>query len=71
VLSRKDQQQLTKRDIFLMDKSATEIRYTLWGEDAMNFSVQQGIVIGIKGALVREFNGNLKMLQINYLYCYI
>jgi ssDNA-binding replication factor A large subunit len=57
VISRKDQRVLEKRDVFLVDKSGTEISLTLWNELAQNFEYLPGKVIGIKGALVREFNG--------------
>jgi replication factor A1 len=57
VTSRKDQKQLDKRDVYLVDKTATEIRLTLWGDEAMKFSIKPGTVLGVKGAFVKEFNG--------------
>lgn len=65
--SRKDQRQLDKRDIYLVDKSGVEITFTLWNELASDFNIQPGTVIGVKGAMVREFNGwNLiKYLKMN------
>jgi replication factor A1 len=50
---------LDKRDIFLVDKSGTETCLTLWGNEAKNFSIPLGTVIGVKGALVKEFNGEI------------
>ena len=55
--TKKDQKQLDKRDIFLVDKSGTETCLTLWGDNAKNFSIPLQTVIGVKGASVREFNG--------------
>lgn len=57
VTSRKDQRQLNKRDVFLVDKSGVEICFTLWNELSINFNVKPGTVIGVKSATVREFNG--------------
>ncbi|CAK5063340.1 unnamed protein product [Meloidogyne enterolobii] len=61
VMSRKDQRLLDKREVFLVDKSGTEICLTLWNEMVQSFEVEPGKVIGIKGAVVREFNGGFSL----------
>uniref|UniRef100_A0A1I8B0H8 Replication protein A subunit n=1 Tax=Meloidogyne hapla TaxID=6305 RepID=A0A1I8B0H8_MELHA len=61
VTSRKDQRLLDKRDIYLVDKSGAEICFTLWNEMAQSFESSPGKVIGIKGAVVREFNGGFSL----------
>ena len=56
--TRADNKQLDKREIYLVDDSGAEIALTLWGNIAKDFdtsNVRQ--VIGIKGAVVKEFNG--------------
>ena len=37
---------------------------TLWGDTAQNFCAQEGTIVGIKGAFVKEFNGSYN-LSIN------
>lgn len=56
VTSRKDQRQLDKREVYLLDHSATEVCFTLWNEQAVDFAVKPGTVLGIQGAIVKEFN---------------
>lgn len=47
-----------KRDVELIDQTATVVQLTLWGEQAENFEDHAlGQVISIKGALVKEWNG--------------
>lgn len=51
---------MTKRDISLIDTTGTVIQMTLWNDQARQFEDQAlGQVIGIKGASVREWNGEL------------
>lgn len=71
--------EVVKRDITLIDETATQVVMTLWGEQVFIFYEIQtssfqakdfddegvGHAIGIKGALVREFNGN--MVEIDHL----
>ncbi|KAM3724830.1 putative replication factor Asubunit [Dirofilaria immitis] len=53
---------LEKRDIMLIDMSETEITLTFWGEQARTYDKEiEGQTIGIKGAFVKEFNGNLSL----------
>ncbi|KAF7639064.1 Replication protein A subunit [Meloidogyne graminicola] len=64
VTSRKDQQLLNKREVFLVDKSGpggSEIALTLWNDMALNFEYLPGKVIGIKSVVVREFNGGFSL----------
>ncbi|VDL86851.1 unnamed protein product [Nippostrongylus brasiliensis] len=47
-----------KRDLQLIDQTATVVQFTLWGEQAEHFDDHAlGQVISIKGALVKEWNG--------------
>lgn len=48
---------LSKRTVNLVDDSKTIVQLTLWEDEAHNFEYQVGQVIAIKGASVREFNG--------------
>lgn len=59
VTTRKDARQLDKRDVFLVDESGSEVTMTLWGDAATAFdpNANAGKVIGIKGCMVKEFNG--------------
>jgi ssDNA-binding replication factor A large subunit len=64
---KKNNEQIEKRDIFLVDLSNTEVRLTLWGNQAHSFIAEIGEVIAIKGATVKKFRGIFQ----NYLYFYI
>jgi len=46
-----------KRELTLVDQSHYQVRLTLWGDDANNFSAQEGSVLAFKGARVNDFNG--------------
>uniref|UniRef100_A0A915CMF3 Replication protein A subunit n=1 Tax=Ditylenchus dipsaci TaxID=166011 RepID=A0A915CMF3_9BILA len=62
VTTRAEQKQLDKRDLFLIDESAAEVSLTLWGDKAKEFNMAHlHEVIGIKGALVKEFNGGVSL----------
>ena len=62
VTTRADGRQLNKRDIFLVDKSGVEISFTLWGEKVSDITPDNvGVVIGIKGATIKEFNGGVSL----------
>ncbi|KAE9556693.1 hypothetical protein FO519_000099 [Halicephalobus sp. NKZ332] len=65
IMSR-DQRELKRRNIHLIDQSGALISLTLWAEHAIAFDVAETEkrVIGIKGAFVREFNGTFS-LSIN------
>uniref|UniRef100_A0A1I7XQW7 REPA_OB_2 domain-containing protein n=1 Tax=Heterorhabditis bacteriophora TaxID=37862 RepID=A0A1I7XQW7_HETBA len=48
-----------KREIQLVDRSGTVVQFVLWGEQAKSFEEEGlGQVIGIKGAQVKEWNGD-------------
>ncbi|KAL3092415.1 hypothetical protein niasHS_007624 [Heterodera schachtii] len=61
VTSRKDMRQLDKRDIFLLDSTGTEVCLTLWNEEAVAFHATTGTVLGIRGAIVKEFNAGFSV----------
>lgn len=65
IMSR-DQRELKRRNIHLIDQSGALINLTLWAEHAVAFdpAETEKRVIGIKGAFVREFNGTYS-LSIN------
>lgn len=49
---------MTKREIFLIDQTCTVVQFTLWNDQAREFEDEAlGQVIGIKGAPVKEWNG--------------
>jgi len=48
--------ELVKREITLVDRSATEVLLTLWGGTAENFK-GEGAVVATKGAKVSDYNG--------------
>lgn len=49
--------QLSKRDITLVDDTGFSVRCTIWGATATNFNTELDKVIAIKGAKVSDFNG--------------
>jgi len=49
--------ELTKREIFLVDKSQKEICLTLWGTTASNFESSGNPIVAAKGCRVSDFNG--------------
>jgi len=49
--------ELTKREITLVDRSATEISLTLWGTTAENFEGAGNPIVAAKGCRVSDFNG--------------
>jgi replication factor A1 len=57
IVTKKDQRELKKRELELMDKSNIAVRCTLWGKDAMNFNHPAGSIISIKAASLRDFQG--------------
>jgi ssDNA-binding replication factor A large subunit len=59
VTARATQQLLKKRNVTLVDQSCTAVTMTLWANQASSFgSENTGRILAIKGASVREFNGN-------------
>jgi len=62
VNKRSNNEQLTKRDVSLVDRSGTEVTLTLWGEQADEFDEScVGKVIAMKGASVKEFLGGFTL----------
>ena len=49
--------ELTKRDVTLVDKSATEVSLTLWGTSAEGFDGTGNPIVSVKGCRVSDFNG--------------
>uniref|UniRef100_A0A914Y0Z5 Replication protein A subunit n=1 Tax=Panagrolaimus superbus TaxID=310955 RepID=A0A914Y0Z5_9BILA len=56
-VKKKDNTETYRRNIQLIDQSATSIALTLWGVQAEGFSGAEGQIIGIKNAFIREYNG--------------
>eukprot|EP00055_Hartaetosiga_balthica_P006628 m.21174 g.21174 ORF g.21174 m.21174 type:complete len:599 (-) comp5330_c0_seq1:2074-3870(-) len=53
-------QQLSKRDVVLLDKDSVTLNCTFWGEDAEKFEEnggEEGCVVAIKGGRLSDFNG--------------
>jgi replication factor A1 len=61
VTSKKNNEELDKRDLHLVDETGTSIRLTLWGDQARSFTTngQAHPVMALKGVSVREFQGSL------------
>ncbi|CAK0831045.1 unnamed protein product [Prorocentrum cordatum] len=58
--SSKTGKELTKREVALWDPSGadgTTVTLTLWGQSALNVPFEEGAVVFIKGAQVREWQG--------------
>ena len=55
--SKKTNKELKKRDIYLIDNTCHEVRFTLWADLAENFDCSPNRVIAIKNAMVGEYNG--------------
>lgn len=71
VVRRANNQELKKRDIFLVDRSSSEISLTLWGDQAETFDGSNNPVVAVKGARVSDFSGvslsmiGASLLQVN------
>jgi replication factor A1 len=61
----KDNREVVKRNVQLIDQTATSVSLTLWGDQAQSFNVEEGRVLGIKGAVVREYNGTYSLSFIS------
>ncbi|XP_054154164.1 replication protein A 70 kDa DNA-binding subunit-like [Oppia nitens] len=59
IVSKKTNKEMTKRDIYLVDNTSYEVRFTLWNESAQEFTGQLNELIAIKGALVGDYNGRV------------
>jgi len=49
--------ELVKREITLVDRSATEVSLTLWGTTAETFDGVGNPIVAVKGARISDFNG--------------
>jgi len=49
--------EMTKRDIVIVDQTATEIQVTLWGNTARDFAGDGHPIVAVKGARVSDFSG--------------
>ncbi|OAF71643.1 hypothetical protein A3Q56_00617 [Intoshia linei] len=56
-LTSKNGKELTKRDLILVDDTNYNLKCTIWGEDAKNFSSQTGDIIIIRAAKLSDFGG--------------
>ncbi|KAK9476941.1 hypothetical protein V1514DRAFT_335409 [Lipomyces japonicus] len=57
-----------KRDVIIVDTSQYAIPVTVWGKQAIDFSVPEDTVVAFKGVKVGDFNGkNLSMLSASTL----
>ena len=57
ITSKKTNKELKKRDLFLLDNTCHEVRFTLWNDAAESFVCELNSVVAIKNAMVGEFNG--------------
>jgi ssDNA-binding replication factor A large subunit len=59
VVAKATQKTLIRRNVTLVDDGCVQVQLTLWSDDVDKITPDMiGNVIGIKGAPVREFNGN-------------
>uniref|UniRef100_A0A6B2L476 Replication protein A subunit n=1 Tax=Arcella intermedia TaxID=1963864 RepID=A0A6B2L476_9EUKA len=65
ITSKKDQRELSKRAVILVDKSKRAIEMTFWGQEAQNFSGSIGDVLSIKNARVNEYQNSKRLNGIN------
>ncbi|CAI4225242.1 unnamed protein product [Auanema sp. JU1783] len=56
---------MTKREVNLIDTTGTIVQLVLWGEQARNMDENaSGQVIGIKGCVVKEWNGSISLSTV-------
>lgn len=53
--SKKDGRELHKRSLQIVDKSCRSVEFTLWGDSAIKFAGQAGMVIALKNARIGEY----------------
>ncbi|EEB08690.1 DNA replication factor A subunit Ssb1 [Schizosaccharomyces japonicus yFS275] len=64
ITSRATSRGFDKRDITIVDQSGFEMRMTVWGKQAIDFSVPEESIIAFKGVKVNDFQGrSLSMLN--------
>lgn len=57
ITSKATNKAVSKRDLIVVDDSSYQIRLTIWGKTAENFSYPEGSILAFKGAKVSDFNG--------------
>jgi replication factor A1 len=57
IVSKRTGAEIIKREVTVRDRSMIELRCTLWGKEATNFTWTNGDVLLIKGASLSDFNG--------------
>ena len=57
IMSQRTQKEFTKRDLVLVDETATEVGLTLWGTLAETFDPSNNPVVAVKGVKVSDYNG--------------
>ncbi|XP_013884908.1 replication protein A 70 kDa DNA-binding subunit [Austrofundulus limnaeus] len=64
-ITTKNNREVSKRTITLMDMSGKMVMLTLWGEEAENFDGSAQPIVAIKGAKVSEFGGRSLSTSFN------
>ena len=57
VTSKTTNKAIPKRDLTIVDRTGYQIRMTVWGKQAQEFSVDEDSIVAFKGVKVSEFNG--------------
>ncbi len=58
IVSKKSNQELTKRELTLLDSSGMQVDITLWGKQAETYNEElDGHIVAIKQCRITEFNG--------------
>jgi len=56
IVAKKTNKEMTKRDLIIIDQTASEVLLTVWNEMAINFPGQEEDVIVVRNCRVSEFN---------------
>ena len=57
ITSQRTGKEIIKRDLTIIDQSATEVNLTIWGTNAETFEGTNNPVIAVKNAKVSDYNG--------------
>ena len=57
IVSRATQREIKKRELILIDDSATQVSMTLWGAEAERFDPSGTPIVAVKGAKVGDYQG--------------
>ncbi|KAF2671052.1 replication factor A 1 [Microthyrium microscopicum] len=57
IVSKSTQKPFSKRELTLVDNTVTQVRLTIWGEQAQKFDVPLETVLAFKGVKVSDFGG--------------